>query len=59
MAKSPLNEPQIKLVDPAEKEIEALSTVWRALDSVQPEARTRILGFMKSKFEHEWPSSDY
>lgn len=50
---------EIKVVDSAEKEIEALGTVWRALDSVQPEARGRILRFMKSKFGMEWPSNDY
>lgn len=52
-------ENEIKVVDPAEKEIAALETVWRALDGVQPEARGRILGFMKSKFSAEWPRSDY
>lgn len=60
MTKAPKKAPaEIKAIDPAEKELAALEAVWRSLDSVQPEARSRILEFMKSKFSAEWPRSDY
>lgn len=50
---------KVKVVDPLDKEMVALEAVWRALDSVQPEARSRVLGFIKSKFIAEWPRGDY
>ncbi|MBM3530512.1 MAG: helix-turn-helix transcriptional regulator [Alphaproteobacteria bacterium] len=46
-----------KTGNPIDREIETLDAVCRALNSVQPEERSRILGYMKSKFSAEWPGN--
>ena len=56
MAKAAERQPELKVVDAPDKEIEALRTTWTALDGIQPDARRRVLGFLKSKFSDEWPS---
>jgi len=49
---------ETKVVDPVEKELDALRTVLTALDSVQSETRQRMFDFLKSRYRDDWPYSD-
>lgn len=58
-AKPAAKEPEIKIVDNPDKELEALRSVVLTFESLQSETRGRMLRFLRDKYHADWPSDSY